>query len=494
MSSAAGQVFDVLVEAAAEEFTQLAPFSPRFVIGAHREVLHRTDAILTRLDAMSDKLTDIHAGVEELRARSLPAQGAIELGDIPGRPATNIDRDELNTLRYELNTLRATLAVRGRAAVCAGGRGVGKSQLAAAYARERIDERCPLVVWINAETEESILAALAGLAAEVGRADPEGDQRRSAENALRYLNAYTEAGLVVFDNATDREATSPRLPTTGGCQVVITSTDHAFAQLAVEVPVGEFTDTQATDYLRERTTLTEADCELVADELGNLPLALAAAASVISAKRWTAARYLEELAKADLDKALPRTADYPRTLAAAITLTIETVETDSDAALVLVLLSMLDVAGVSRDLLTRIATTLKPDTDVDEALAALTRASVASWAATGDDVLMHRLVARVARDRAASRGNATRNLATTLRCLQQSIPDDHRHQPDTPEFARHILHGLELALDAVETAGAERDAIAATGHALCEYGYSSGATAEAISASERLRELNERLL
>jgi hypothetical protein len=62
------------------------------------------------------------------------------------------------------------------AVVCAlaGGRGVGESQVAGAYARARIRDGCALVVWVDAETPGQMLAGLAAVAERLGVADPGG--------------------------------------------------------------------------------------------------------------------------------------------------------------------------------------------------------------------------------------------------------------------------------------------------------------------------------
>ena len=70
--------------------------------------------------------------------------------------------------------MSATVAV-----VCAltGMRGVGKTQVAAAYARSWMEAGRGLVGWVNAETLDVAVADLARIAEAVGVADPDGDSR-----------------------------------------------------------------------------------------------------------------------------------------------------------------------------------------------------------------------------------------------------------------------------------------------------------------------------
>ena len=144
------------------------------------------------------------------------------------------------------------------AVVCAvtGLRGVGKTQVAAAYARARVSQGWGLVGWVNAETRDTLLAGLAGSPSDSGW--PIRTVTPAVRARLRdHLQTRTGPGLLVFDNATDPDGLRPFLPATGGTQVVITSTDQAFAELGHPVDVATFSRTESLGYLQSRTGLTD---------------------------------------------------------------------------------------------------------------------------------------------------------------------------------------------------------------------------------------------
>ncbi|WP_331761159.1 tetratricopeptide repeat protein [Nocardia sp. NBC_01377] len=351
-----------------------------------------------RAITVDNSRTTINVGVAGLPAVET-GSGLMVVGRIPRRAKHFVDRAQVRELRETLG--RSLVGV-----VVCGMRGAGKTQVAAAYAREVIAAGGPgLVAWVNAETSDTLLSGLGEVAARVGVADPDGDSEKSAHRLRDHLSGRDVPALLVIDNAVGPDRVDAFLPVGGVTRVVITSTDRAFAGFGELVDAGAgFARAESVDYLTDATGLNDPPgADLVAADLGDLPLALSAAAATITGRRLDYPRYQELLAAQRLSAVLPRGggSEHPLAVEEALLLALQTIETPTgDPALddtvrwLVGVMSMLAPDGVDRVML--------PDRDgsLDIALQRCVQGSLLSWSVTGDTVVMHRLLARVVRERA----------------------------------------------------------------------------------------------
>jgi hypothetical protein len=198
--------------------------------------------------------------------------------------------------------------------------GVGKTQLATEYAY-RYAADYDLAWWLASERTELLNEQLALLATTIGLAPTGADAAVGARAVLTDLRTRSR-WLLVFDNAEDPEALRPWLP--GGMgHILITSRNPGWHELAVVTEVDVFTRAESVVLFRTRGlgSLDDGEVDLLADSLGDLPLALVQAAGVL-AETGMAARDFLDLLDAEageiLDEGKP--ISYPVSLGAAIRL------------------------------------------------------------------------------------------------------------------------------------------------------------------------------
>ena len=295
--------------------------------------------------------------------------------------------------------------------------GVGKTHLAAEYARARADGGWRLVGWIDASDATTVLNGLTHMAAVLDLKTDGPDIRAGGRAVRRKLEEDGSRCLVVFNDVADFDTLRPFLPVVGDARIVITTTNvEAATNIGVIIRVDVFSESDALAFLAERTGLADvAGAQAVTAELGCLPLALAQAAAVIAGQHLKYAVYLNRLDELPVEQMLPpvKAGQYPRGLAAAVLLSLDGIRDGDDignvCTAVMEMVSVLASGGVPRALLYRAAEsgalaqmtplTSVSETDVDKALGRLAGSSLLTFSGGDTIVTAHRLVMRVISDK-----------------------------------------------------------------------------------------------
>ncbi|MET8747286.1 tetratricopeptide repeat protein, partial [Streptomyces sp. NPDC004728] len=287
--------------------------------------------------------------------------------------------------RAEADRLRAAVDGGGTAVLCqvlTGMGGVGKTQLAADYARAAWDEGgLDVLVWVTASGRSPVVSAYAQAGVELCQADPD-DPEQAARTFLAWLAPKPGQRpcrwLIVLDDVTDpgdlvanpdapgnRYSLWPPASPHGRTLLTTRRRDAAlYGQDRRRIEVGLFTPAESAAYLTaalDAQDRTEPAGQLtaLAAELGHLPLALAQAAAYLIDSGDTAAAYRDLLADRTtrLTDLAPDTLpdEQATALAAAWSLSIDRADTLRPAGLarpMLHLASLLDANGIPQTVLT----------------------------------------------------------------------------------------------------------------------------------------------
>ena len=237
-------------------------------------------------------MSDLPVNVPEM-----PGHAPEVWGKIPQRNRNFTGRKEL------LERLHAGIATQVTAVVphaLHGLGGVGKTQVAIEYAH-RFRGEYDLVWWISADQPVLLRSSLAALAPHLGLPSATAigieDCAAAVITTLEKSQPYAK-WLLIFDNADQPEDLKELLPKGPG-HILITSRNHRWQEVEIvdTVAVDVFNRAESVEFIKKRVpgSIDDQEADELAEELGDLPLALEQAGALQAETGMPIDEYLRQL-------------------------------------------------------------------------------------------------------------------------------------------------------------------------------------------------------
>jgi Tetratricopeptide repeat/NB-ARC domain len=369
-------------------------------------------------------------------------------GNVPQRNKNFTGRQEiLERLRQGVSsTVTAVLphALQGMG-------GVGKTAVAIEYAY-RYRPEYDLVWWIPADQPVLVRSSLAALAPPLGlqAASASGIEAAASAvlDALRTGKPFNR-WLLIFDNADQPEDLNEVIPWASG-HVLITSRNHRWQSVVDTVTVDVFSRSESTAFLGKRVPkgLSESEASRLAEELGDLPLALEQAGALQAETGMSAEEYLQLLqGHAAEIMAEGRSPEYPQSMTAAWRLSVATLsQTLPQAMELLRCCAFFGPEPIPRDLFrrvpqaapTRMGGLLNNPILLARAISELGRFALIRI--DGRTIIVHRLIQALLREELnpADQDRYQHEVHLILATGAPTNPDDIRLWPRFAELVAHV--------------------------------------------------------
>lgn len=371
-------------------------------------------------------------------------------GNVPPRNPNFTGRAEL------LDQLGKRLTAGGATAVLPsalhGMGGIGKTQMATEYIYRHLQDY-DLIWWIEAARPTQIRAALTELARQLGL--PGASEANTAVPAVREalrVGRPFRRWLLVFDAADSPEEVRPFFPANGPGEVLITSRNPDWAGVARPLEVAVFDRAESIELLGKRgPEIDQADANLLADKLGDLPLAIEQAAAWRAVTGMPVSEYLrlfEESVAEILDTSAQT--DYERSVAAAWNVSFDELKKRNPAAhQILHICAFYSPEPISRDLFTGVSrVSISPELDaalrdpikLARAIRDINRYGLAKIDHGNNTLQLHRLVQLVLRNRTMAltlHAQMKHGAHQLLASLDPNDPDSSKHWSRYRELLPH---------------------------------------------------------
>jgi TPR repeat protein/DNA-binding CsgD family transcriptional regulator len=236
----------------------------------------------------------------------LPIAGKI-VSNLPDRNLSFIESMEKGETESYLTQLWKGLDAKHGMVVTALGKytiagmgGIGKTQLALAFAYEALDYKAyDVIFWIHSETEKNIVQCYRNLLETLEIDTVNLDDNKIKQRVRSVLPSYK--WLLIYDNLPNAKNLTGLPPQSGG-HILVTSRDQNGWSEHGQLNLDVFSSNDAVKFLFQKTKQQnilaqeeEESALKIADELGYLPLALSHAASYMEFNKIKFSSYLKKL-------------------------------------------------------------------------------------------------------------------------------------------------------------------------------------------------------
>jgi tetratricopeptide (TPR) repeat protein len=349
-----------------------------------------------------------------------------------------------------LITLQRALDQRAKASVLPhalhGLGGVGKTQLAVEFAYKFAD-RYDVVWWIPAEQQTLVLQSLRNLGRRLGTPET-ANLQQAASLVLDELAHSSLRWLLIYDNANDPDDIVNLIPAGGG-HVILTSRNQTWSEVWDPIEVDVFERPESIELVRKRSDVSERDAGLLAERLGDLPLALDQAASCQAATGMSVPEFLAQLDEQVEPGPGDETASYRTTIAALVRLALVQLRASAPAAAELLeMFAFLGAEPISGALMRRgrdarvsgaLGAALRDQVSLDRAIRQLSRYGLAKVDADRR-IQVHRLFQFVLRDQLSddAKHRSRTNVHRVLASANPGYPQDKSNWSAHAEIGPHI--------------------------------------------------------